>query len=140
MRWSGIVSHSWLAAPLLGAAIGTPVLGVGGRLAMRAIALASGAPGAFTLEGTMTVVLLGAVSGAAGGLMYAVAQRVLPRVGWARLTLFFTMLVLVTLRGLRPVDPLRLALFMPLVLVYGTLMELAWQRRRTGAPRAEAVA
>src|SRR5688572_13235226 len=59
--------RQWLQGPLLGAAIGLPILGGGGRLAMRGIAVFTGAPGAFTAEGTLTVLLLGAASGFGGG-------------------------------------------------------------------------
>src|SRR5215208_6947318 len=95
---------TWLAAPALGAAIGLPVLGAGGRVAMRAIAILTGAPSALTVGGTMTVLLMGAVSGAGGGLIYVVLLRAVPpTLRYARHVrgaLFAGALVLLTLRGL----------------------------------------
>jgi len=38
-------------------------------------------------------------------------------------------LALLTLRGLNPVQPLTLTLFLPIVLVYGWLLERAWHTR-----------
>jgi hypothetical protein len=43
--------------------------------------------------------------------------------------LFAIVLVLLTLRGLHPVQPLTLALFLPIVLVYGWAFERAWHAR-----------
>lgn len=51
--------------------------------------------------------------------------------------LFWTVLILATLRGLRPIDAQRLAVFVPLVILYGTALQLVWcrvyVRRRTGS-------
>ena len=119
---------------MLGAALGAIVLGVGGRVVMRLIALATAVPAGFSVGGTVTVVALGAVSGAAGGLLRAaghgVATRLAPGRRWARHLLFALLLGCVTLRGLRgtPVGPA--ALFVPLVVVYGVLLNGAVARRR----------
>jgi hypothetical protein len=107
---------------------------------MRAIALVTHAPAAFSVEGTATVILAGAASGAGGGLVYAILYRLLPHARLARAALFGVVLLLLTLRGLRPVQPLSLAAFMPLVLLYGTAIEVAWRRRVAGARSAEAAA
>ena len=77
----------------------------------------------------MTVVFLGAVSGAAGGLIYAVVARLLPNRPVVRSLVFGVLLVLLTLRGLSPATSLSLALFMPLTLFYGALMGYAYRRR-----------
>lgn len=51
---------------------------------------------------------------------------------WVRHSLiFYAALVLITLRGLRPVDSQRLFLFLPLVLIYGVLLRVISRRRRT---------
>jgi hypothetical protein len=122
--------HGLIRVALWGIGIGTVVLGVGGRMAMRGIALASGAPGSFSLGGTLTVVLLGAAAGLAGALIL-IALRVFLRDRWVLQTLFFYLaLVLITLRGLHPVDSQRLLFFLPLVLVYGFLLRLLSRRRR----------
>jgi hypothetical protein len=131
-RWRGAV-EPWLFGLLLGAGVGLVVLGVGGRIAMRAIALANNTPPAFSIGGTTTVVLLGAVSGVGGGLLYALLHLVFPRPRVVRSALFGVVLVLLTLRGLRPIQPLALEWFMPLALVYGAIVDAtytAWYRRR----------
>ena len=115
--------------PLLGIAIGVPILGIGGRVAMRAIAHATNVTPGFSFGGTMTVVFLGAVSGAVGGFIYAVLARVLPNRRVVRGLAFGLVLVLLTIRGLSPATPLSLGLFMPLTLVYGVLMDHAYRRR-----------
>ena len=124
----------WSFGAVLGGAVGLTVLGVGGRVAMRLIALASHAPPTFSPSGTTTVLAAGLASGAAGGLLYATICHFLPRRRWARSALFAAALVLLTLRGLHPVRPLALNLFMPLALAYGAIVDVAYgasQRRRT---------
>ena len=49
----------WLAGPAVGPVIGLLVLGIGGRVAMRGVALLGGVPGASTVEGAITVLLTG---------------------------------------------------------------------------------
>lgn len=128
------------ATLLTGIVLGTIVLGIGGRIAMRAIAVQSGTPGILTPSGTLTVVLAGTGSGLAGAVFQliaaAVASRLAPRRYWVRRLLFGIMLVLVTLRGLSPVQPLALALFAPLVLLYAVAMEIAASRRAAVAPES----
>ena len=121
------------ATLLTGIALGTIILGVGGRIAMRAIAVKGGTPGMLTPSGTLTVILAGTASGLAGAVFQLVAGaitgRLAPRHLWVRRVLFGILLVLVTLRGLSPVQPLALALFGPLVLLYAIAMEVAASRR-----------
>jgi hypothetical protein len=132
--------RQWLQGPLLGAVIGLPILGGGSRLAMRGIALSTGAPGAFTAEGTLTVLLLGAASGFAGGAIYAILAALLPRKRSLRDMIFAIVLCLLTLRGLNPVTMLSVVLFMPPVAIYGVLLEWAWHRRAAAQPRVVATA
>src|SRR5881296_1061325 len=96
--------RDWLAGALLGSAAGTLVLGVGGRVAMRGIALLGGQPGTVSLEGTVTVVLLGTLCGAVGALVCVGLQVLLRRRRLLAGGLFWIFLLLVSLRGLRPVD------------------------------------
>jgi hypothetical protein len=125
-----ITTRRWIRGPLLGALLGFPLLGGGGRLAMHAIALTTpGAQRAVSVEGTITVLLAGLAAGLAGGAIYALLDRFLPGRRLARALVFALVLVLLTLRGLRPVQPLALALFLPLVLLYGALVERAWHAR-----------
>jgi hypothetical protein len=120
----------WLFAAALGLAIGTIVLGIGGRLAMRGIALVQGRAPGFTIGGTTTVVFLGAVCGVIGSLILAGTRALIPGNRIIRGMLFWLILVLITLRGLSPLDVPKLAFFLPLILGYGTVLTLAWCRFR----------
>ena len=122
--------RDWLRGPLLGAALGLPILGGGGRLAMHAVSLlAAGAQRSVSVQGTITVLLAGLAAGVAGGVIYAVLARVLPARRVLRDIVFGVVLVLLGLRGLNPVQPLTLALFMPVVLLYGIALERSWHAR-----------
>jgi hypothetical protein len=123
--------RDWLRGPLLGAVLGLPILGGGGRLAMHAVSLlAADAQHSVSVQGTITVLLAGVAAGTAGGAIYAVLARVLPARRMLRDALFVVVLAVLTLRGLNPVQPLTLALFMPVVLLYGLALERAWHGRR----------
>jgi hypothetical protein len=129
--------HRWMRILVAGVAAGLVVLGVGGRIAMRFIALDIGQTPSFKLSGTFTVILMGGLSGLAGGVFYAIADRLLPVRTWAgdllRSILFWTFLVLITLRGLHPVEPYRLVLFMPLVALFAAVVEFVARRPATDA-------
>ena len=137
-RWRP--NGAWLFALLLGAAVGFVVLGIGGRLAMRAIAISNGVPADFSVGGTATVVVLGLASGIGGGLLYALLHRYVPRPRLARSALFTLALILLTLRGLRPIQPRALEWFMPLALGYGAIVDVIytrWAIRRTARTISE---
>jgi hypothetical protein len=119
----------WMFDPLIGIALGLTILGIGGRIAMRVIAHATYAAPSFSLGGTMTVVFMGAVSGAAGGVIYAVLARVLPDRAVIRGVMFAVVLTLLTLRGTSPSTSLSLSLFVPLALLYGALLDYVHRRR-----------
>ena len=122
--------REWLRGPLLGALLGLPILGGGGRLAMHGISLlAADAQHSVTVQGTITVLLAGLAAGTAGGAIYALFARLLPARRLVRDALFAVVLVLLTLRGLNPVSTLALSLFMPVVLVFGVALERAWHAR-----------
>lgn len=78
-RW-----RSDLAAVLAGTIAGGVVLGVGGRLAMAALALATRERPRFSWGGSLEVVLLGTFYGAVGGVLLAVLRRFWPRAGALR--------------------------------------------------------
>jgi hypothetical protein len=147
-------------AVVSGAVYGAVILGLGGRVAMRVIAMQSGTPAILTVGGTVTVVLSGIASGLGGILLHFVADRLArwltpameallghgarPNDGsshrWVRRILFALLLLLITVRGLHPVQPLSLALFAPLVAFYGAMIEIAATRRdRRGSPRDSVV-
>jgi len=114
-----------------GAALGTLILGVGGRLAMRAIALATSGASGFSFGGTLTVVFLGAASGAGAGAILSVTRALLGRWPVAQAIMFWLLLVAITLRGLHPLDTLRVALFLPLVVLTGILLQIVTRARPT---------
>lgn len=89
----------------MGIALGLLILGIGGRIAMRVIAHATNVAPGFSFGGTMTVVFMGGVSGAAGGAIYAILARFMPNGGALRSLMFGVILVLLTLRGLSPATP-----------------------------------
>jgi hypothetical protein len=123
---------------LVAAALGTLLLGLGGRLAMHLIARITTGAGGFTLGGTVTVVLLGTASGVAGGLILVAARALFRR--WPPTTslVYWTALLALTLRGLNPLDELRLVLFLPLVLVFGALLQWWTFPNRTHGAQASA--
>ena len=114
----------------VGAGVGALVLGIGGRSAMRGIAILSGAPPSFSFGGSLRVVLLGALAGLVGGLLLLGLRALLPKRWLIQTLLFYVMILLITLRGLRPIDAQRLMLFLPLVLAYGFLVRTLTRRRR----------
>jgi|SRR5437667_7390515 len=115
-------------ALLLGAATGAVFLGVGGRLAMHAFALATARSAGFTLRGSLNVVFAGAITGAIGGLLLAGIDRFLPRPRGFRALLFAAVCYLIATPGFRPPRPLVFALFAPAFLAYGVVLELTWER------------
>ena len=96
---------------------------------MRVIAAANSGRGSFSLGGTITVIALGALSGAAGATILLVTSRLFARRRLISMLVFWAALVLLTLRGLRPLDPLRLALFLPLVGLFGGALQAVWPKR-----------
>ncbi len=122
----------WVRTLLLGAAIGEVVLGGGGRIAMHLIARATTGTGSFTVGGTLTVVLLGAVSGVIGALFLTFARRFFSKWSPTPTVVYWTLLILVTLRGINPVEPLRVAVFFPVVIMFGLALQLATFRKPIG--------
>ena len=116
---------------IIAAGLGTVILGLGGRFAMHLIARLTTGSGGFSLGGTLTVVFLGAVSGLAGGLILLAARRLFRRWPPTTTLVYWTVLLAITLRGLRPIDELRLALFLPLVVLFGAILQFWTLGRRT---------
>ena len=113
---------------MLGASTGALCLGVGGRLVMHAFALATAGSGRFTLDGSLSVVLAGAIAGAVGGMLLPVIERFLPKRRWLRGTLFAAVCYLIATPGFRPPQLLVFALFAPAFLAYGIAFERWWER------------
>ncbi|MGH7561499.1 MAG: hypothetical protein ACRENB_10810 [Gemmatimonadales bacterium] len=115
--------------------LGALILGLGGRVAMHLVARLTTGTGSFTVGGTLTVILLGAVSGAAGGALLVAARALFRRWPPTTTITYWAALLTISLRGLKPIDELRLLLFLPLVLAFGVILQV-WTFRRIGSPRA----
>ncbi len=120
--------NRFTTAVLAGAASGALFLGVGGRLAMHAFALATARSAGFTVRGSLNVVFAGAIAGAIGGLLLAVIARFLPQQRWLRGVLFGVVCYVIATPGFRPPRPLVFVLFAPAFLAYGVVLALAWGR------------
>ena len=133
-RW-----QPWLFAVLAGAAVGLLILGVGGRYVMRVIAVRNGQVPLWTIGGTVTVKAMGVLSGAAGGAIRAAAAAWLPGRAphWVGTGIFALACLFLTLRGLSPLEPVRLTLFLPLTTAYVAAFEILW-RRGAGRVRVSA--
>lgn len=108
-----------------GAIVGLFVLGLGGRLAMAAIQIQTTGDSSWSLGGTMTVIVLGAVSGLAGAAIALVAEWITRRLrapAWLQYVLLGAALILVTMRGLRGTAPVGALYFYPLVGLYAALL------------------
>ena len=120
----------WGKTLMLGAIIGAFVLGGGGRIAMHVIARATTGTGSFTLGGTLTVIALGAISGLVGALFLIGARRVFSKWSPTPTVVYWALLILVTLRGINPVEPLKVAVFFPVVIVFGLALQLSTYQKR----------
>ena len=123
----------WRAGLMVGAALGAMILGVGGRLGMRVIAIAREQAPAFSVEGSIAVTLLGAGAGAVVAVFFLLARTAFPTRRLGRVSLFWALLALVVWRGLNPVSTLNVAVFAPLFLLHGGLLTAWWCRIRRGA-------
>jgi hypothetical protein len=91
---------------------------------MRVIATSTSGNTGFSFGGTLTVIFLGAASGAVAGGILSAIRAALGRWPAAQTITYWLLLVAITLRGLRPLDTLRVALFLPLVLLLGVLLQV----------------
>ena len=128
--------HPWIFALGAGVATGLLILGVGGRVAMRLFGLHNGQPAGWTVGGTMTVIFMGVVSGVGGAAIRAAASSWFPQrtPESVRTAVFAVACLLLTLRGLNPVDATRLVFFLPLTIAYVAVFEMMWRRRGRTAP------
>jgi hypothetical protein len=120
--------HDWLAGLAAGAILGLVFLGVGARTGMRLIAMSAGQAPTFTVEGSIAVSLLGALTGALVATVFLIVRTVFPTSRWLRVALFWTICAALVLRGLRPVTVLNAGIFVPLFIVHGALLHMYWCR------------
>lgn len=120
--------RSLFTALLIGTITGALFLGVGGRLAMRGLALASGTPPGFSFGGTLSVVLSGAIAGVIGGILLFAAAQFLPVLLRVRGLIFGLLCYLVATPGFRPPQLLVFAMFAPTFLAYGIATVMLYER------------
>jgi hypothetical protein len=106
----------------LGAVVGAVFLGAGGRIAMRIFALLEGRAAGWTVEGSLTVVFMGAVFGTIGGFLLWLGRRLFRRSPVARGALFWVPLSALFLRGLSPLTENSLIAFSPFYFAYGAVV------------------
>ena len=120
----------WRATLGVGALLGAVVLGIGSRIGMRIVAVAQGGTGAFTIEGTLTVVMFGAITGVVVAIIFLASRTAFPNHRPGRVLLFWALLTAFVLRGISPLTWLTFTAFAPLFLVHGGLLTLYWCRLR----------
>src|SRR5690349_9676665 len=121
-------AKDWAIGLLAGALLGVVLLGIGGRMGMRLIALANGQTPILTFGGTVAVTLLGAAAGAGIAVIFLLSRFAAPRHRAVRLSLFAGVCGLLMLRGLHPVTALNLSVFAPLFVVHALLLHAYWCR------------
>jgi hypothetical protein len=149
LRIHRVLDANVLDEVLIGAGLGALVLGGGGRVVMRLIAVLTDRPLLLSLGGTITIIATGAAAGAAGGVLHAISRAVTARAGSGstalRVAVFALLLGLVTWRGLHGTPPAQAIAFWPLVGIYAALLERvltrrgqrrAWAGRMTPTPAA----
>jgi hypothetical protein len=129
--------QDWIAGIIAGTLLGTALLGVGGRMAMRVIGVMQGQPPGFSIGGTLTVVFLGAAAGAAIGVVFLLSRTFFPRHRALRVGFFWIIVAAFVARGLNPVSALNVSIFGPLFLAHGALMFVYWCRIRFRLPARE---
>jgi len=71
-----------IADALSGALLGALFIGLGGRMAMRILAVAIAREPAFTIGGSLKVIAYGAIVGLVSGGAFALARPILPERNW----------------------------------------------------------
>ena len=73
-----------IAGLIAGIMVGIVVLGLGGRLLMRLIALIGGLTPGISLGGTLEVVAFGGITGGFAGITYGFIHAILPKNSWLK--------------------------------------------------------
>jgi len=124
--------RDWAHGVMLGAILGALVLGIGGRIAMRGVAIVQEWPPTFSFGGSATIVMFGTLAGC-GFALVQLALLSIPRLPRPVAALLFWLVVAgISLRILQPIDRDRLLAFPPLVIVYGLVQQAGpkWIARR----------
>ena len=120
-----------------GLLVGSVVIGVGGRIAMRCIALLADRQGGFSWGGTIEVIALGAIIGILSGVVYAIVLKYSvankPFYGAVFGVLVFVMLLILPIagksaaKGFPDMQPTIFVIFGTLLVVYGILLALLFK-------------
>lgn len=124
---------------LICAAIGLPVLGVGGRLLMRVIAHWEGRVPVLTAGGTFTVLFAATMAGLSAGIVHGFLTRFIHN-SFLRNALFAVVCVAFTWRAVNELLPRPRLMFVALTLVYVVVIELVMSREKNGAGSIAAIA
>lgn len=111
-----------LRSALIGAIIGLPILGVGGRGLMRVVAHMEGRAPILTLGGTITVIFAGTMFGVAAGAVHGIMRRFIHNI-LARNILFVLVAIAFTWRAVNELLPRPRLMFVALTLVFAILLE-----------------
>ena len=121
---------------LTGAAIGLPLLGVGGRVLMRVIAHWEGRVPVLTLSGTTTVLFAATMAGLAAGTVNGLLKRFVHN-PLVRNSIFAIVCVLFTWRAVNALLPRPRLMFVALTLIYVVAFELISVRARAMSPMVQ---
>lgn len=132
------LSQRLAKSAVLGAAAGALFLGVGGRVVMRLFAIATNRSPAFSLSGTINVVVAGAIAGGLGALLLVGVERLLPSRRWLRNLTFGALTFIIAIPGFRPPHLLVFILFGVVFLGYGLMLGAVWDRVVWGRPLTSA--
>jgi hypothetical protein len=119
----------------VGVVAGAALLGVGTRLAMLGVARVEGRVPAWTLSGTLTVVMFGALFGLGFALLWALIGRRIPGNRLVRGLLFGVLTTMLVSPGLTPPRLSTFLLFAPWFLLYGVGMSLFTRTRHASDTR-----
>ena len=102
---------------------------------MRVMALAEGRPPAFTIDGSIAIVLLGAITGVVIAALFLLSRALFPAHRILRATLFWTITAALVARGLHPLTVFKAVVFGPLFLAHGALLNAYWCRVHNSTPQ-----
>ena len=111
-----------LRSALIGAIVGLPILGVGGRGLMRVIAHMEGRAPVLTLGGTITVIFAGTMFGVAAGAVHGIMRRFIHNI-LVRNILFALVAIAFTWRAVNELLPRPRLMFVALTLVFAIVLE-----------------